>query len=238
MRSPARLTIATRSRHGTAAQAGCARRAAATASSTSASVPLANVPTTMSRVDRRAHLERAGAVAPGAVDVVPVRAAERARAFARAGLELRVELLVVGAQRRVGDLDSRCGLGGHGGRGLVAGRSWDECGLSLARPRRRPATAATASGSRPPRPRPGSRASSSEPVLAGEHEDAAQAGPLAGQDVGPDVVADHRDLGSAEPRPRARRRVAAPSTAIEKNAGAGLPMICARTPAANSRPVT
>ena len=49
MRSPARLTIATRSRHGTAAQAGCAARAAATASSTSAAVPRANVPSRMSR---------------------------------------------------------------------------------------------------------------------------------------------------------------------------------------------
>ena len=39
MRSPARLTIARRSRHGRAAQAGWAARAAATASSTSAAVP-------------------------------------------------------------------------------------------------------------------------------------------------------------------------------------------------------
>ena len=49
MRSPARWMISTRSRHGTAAQAGWAARAAATASSTSAVVARANVPRTMSR---------------------------------------------------------------------------------------------------------------------------------------------------------------------------------------------
>ena len=43
------VMISTRSRHGIAAQAGWAARAAATASSTSAAVPFANVPRTMSR---------------------------------------------------------------------------------------------------------------------------------------------------------------------------------------------
>ena len=48
--SPARVMISTRSRHGTAAQAGWAARAAATASSTSATVVRGRTsPSTMSR---------------------------------------------------------------------------------------------------------------------------------------------------------------------------------------------
>ncbi len=49
MCSAARRTIARRSRQGTAAQAGWAARAAATAASTSAVVAVANVPTSRSR---------------------------------------------------------------------------------------------------------------------------------------------------------------------------------------------
>ena len=49
MYSAARRTIASRSRQGTAAQAGWAARAAATAASTSAVVAVANVPTSRSR---------------------------------------------------------------------------------------------------------------------------------------------------------------------------------------------
>ena len=49
MCSAARRTIASRSRHGTAAQAGWAARAAATAASRSAVVPVANVPSRSSR---------------------------------------------------------------------------------------------------------------------------------------------------------------------------------------------
>ncbi len=96
--SPARVMISTRSRHGTAAQAGWAARAAATASSTSGAVPRANVPEDDVAVDRRADLERAVAVAPRTGDVVAVVAAE-ARAHRRdARLELGVEVLVVGAR--------------------------------------------------------------------------------------------------------------------------------------------
>ena len=60
-------------------------------------------------IDRRADLERPVAVAPGAVDVVPaVGRRSLVRAVAEGRLELGVELLVVGAQGRVGDLDTRC----------------------------------------------------------------------------------------------------------------------------------
>ena len=80
-----------------------------------------------------------------------------------------------------------------------------------------------------------------EVVFPGQDEDPSKTGSLAGQDIGPEVVTDHRDLGSSEasstsgpPAPSARSA----SIAIEKNLADGLPMICARTPVAYSSPVT
>jgi hypothetical protein len=70
------------------------------------------------RVDRRARLERPDAIAPRPVDVVAVIPAELAARLPGSFLERRMQLLVVGAQRRVRDLDARLGLGRHG-RSLV-----------------------------------------------------------------------------------------------------------------------
>ena len=96
--------------------------------------------------------------------------------------------------------------------------------------RRAPPTTSARSTARRRRAAPaalaGGRLDVGRPVLAGQDEDAAQPGSLGGPDVGPDVVADHRDLGRA--RGRDPPRGAGRATASEKNAGDGLPMIVAR----------
>ncbi len=73
-------------------------------------------------IDRRARLERLGAIAPLAVDVVLVLPAELRPCRRHGRLEACVQLLVVGAQGRVGDLDARLGLGRHGGGPRAVGR--------------------------------------------------------------------------------------------------------------------
>ena len=70
-------------------------------------------------IDRRARLELVRAIAPLAVDVVLVMPAELGLRLGDGRLESGVQLLVVGAQRRVGDLDARCGIGRHGRRPRV-----------------------------------------------------------------------------------------------------------------------
>ena len=80
-------------------------------------------------------------------------------------------------------------------------------------------------------------ATSAGPCLPVQDEDPAQAGPLRRQDVGAHVVADHRDLvaakrvaaGRADLAPQRRRRPR------RKNAGDGLPMICARDARSRTR---
>ena len=67
------------------------------------------------RIDRRAGFERPDAVPPGAIDVVPVDGAELAADLGRGLLEAGVQILVVGAQCGVRDLDARLGLGRHSG---------------------------------------------------------------------------------------------------------------------------
>src|SRR3972149_529399 len=64
-------------------------------------------------VDRRADLERALAVALPATDEVAVVGAQAGLRALEAGLVGRVQLLVVGAQRCVGDLQARRGRAGH-----------------------------------------------------------------------------------------------------------------------------
>ena len=60
-------------------------------------------------VDGRAGFERADTIAPHAVDKVLVVRAELTADLGRRLLEPRVQVLVVGAERRVGDLDPRLG---------------------------------------------------------------------------------------------------------------------------------
>ncbi len=96
-------------------------------------------------IDRRANLERAVAVAPGAVDVVAVVAAEAGPDPPDGVLEPAMEVFVVGAKGRVRDLDPRLLAGRHAGwslmswdrgrrarRGRVIPRAWDGA-VSLAR---------------------------------------------------------------------------------------------------------
>ena len=64
-------------------------------------------------VDRRADLERAVPVALPASDEVAVVLPEPGPGPLHAGLVERVELLVVGAQGCIGDLQAGLGLGGH-----------------------------------------------------------------------------------------------------------------------------
>ena len=64
-------------------------------------------------VDRRGHVERRRAIAPGAIDVVSIVAAEARPDPRRRLLEPAMEVLVVGAEGRVGDLDPRLLVGGH-----------------------------------------------------------------------------------------------------------------------------
>ena len=64
-------------------------------------------------VDRRGDGRLGLGLALEAVDEVPVVPAELALRLLEAGLEGRVELLVVVAERRVGDLEPRSGFGGH-----------------------------------------------------------------------------------------------------------------------------
>ena len=123
MSSAARRMIARRSRHGIAAQAGWAARAAATAViDVAASCPSRRCPTSRSRSIGERASNVPVAVAPLAVDVVLVVPAELGLGLGDGRLEPGVELLVVGAERRVGDLDARCGIGGHGRRCPRAGR--------------------------------------------------------------------------------------------------------------------
>ena len=70
-------------------------------------------------VDRRPLLERAVAVAPRPADVVLVRLAQHRADLLDAGVELGVKLLVVVAQRGVGDLEARLGLGRHRALGVA-----------------------------------------------------------------------------------------------------------------------
>ena len=74
-------------------------------------------------VDRRAGLEGAVAVSPLPVDEVAVPLPERRADMLGGGFERAVELLVVGPQRGVGDLDPRLRLGGHAWQSLVCGTS-------------------------------------------------------------------------------------------------------------------
>ena len=204
------------------------------------SVPVANVPRTMSRVDRRADLERAVAVAPGAVDVVAGGAPPSSALARRHGrLEAGVQLLVVGAQRGVGDLDARLGVGRHvqdpSSRGRARGAVGDVA-VSLARRRPRPATRRwrRAAGRRAPSRR---ASTSAGPCLPDEDEDAAQADPLRGPDVGPDVVADHRDVVRRSAG-RRRRDLAAQRRRPPRGrtSGDGLPTIRAATPGRELEP--
>src|SRR6185436_14353503 len=82
-------------------------------------------------VDRRAGLERAGTIAPLTVDEVRVVPAEPRLGPGDGRLEPGVELLVVGAQGRVGDLDPGRGVGRHG-KTLMAGGCRGDCGQSSA----------------------------------------------------------------------------------------------------------
>ena len=66
-------------------------------------------------VDRSPLLERPVTVAFGATDEVAVRPAEHRPGLGQAGLVLGVELLVVVAERGVGDLQARLRLGRHRG---------------------------------------------------------------------------------------------------------------------------
>ena len=113
-----RRMIATRSGQGVRAQPGAAARAAAMASRTSSRVPFAKRPTSepsigesLSKVSRRR--------APAAVDEEAVGLAELASRDRQAGVVGSVELLVVVAQRGVGDLEPGLGRFGHPERLLV-----------------------------------------------------------------------------------------------------------------------
>ena len=81
---------------------------------------------------------------PGAADEVLVVPAQPRLDPGDRLLEARVELLVVGLERGVRDLDARLGVGGHVLGSLVAGVAlvarWGSVAVSLARRRPRPAT--------------------------------------------------------------------------------------------------
>ena len=104
------------------------------------------------------------AVAPGAVDQVLVVRPEPGLDAGHGLFEAGVQLLVVGAERRVGDLDARLGVGRHVQDPSSRGRARGAGGVvavSLARRRLRPATrrwrpagGPPRSASRPPRRRP------------------------------------------------------------------------------------
>ena len=72
-------------------------------------------------VDRRAQLEGAVAIADMAIDEVAVVGTEASLRLLQPGLVGGVERLVVGAQRRVGDLQPGGGLGRHGRQVSVDG---------------------------------------------------------------------------------------------------------------------
>ena len=218
MSSAARRRIARRSGHGVLAQAGCAARAAATASSTSAAVALRERPEHDVRVDRRADLERTVAVAPGAVHEFWWWPPSPARTASDRVLEAGVELLVVGAERRVRDLDPRLLVGGHWVPRCRCGRDApgsEGCGQSSAATTSA-SDAAMASGRRS---RPSTRSADvARRDLAGQHEDPAQTDPLGG-------------------RARRRRGRHRPSPPIRRGPGAQDPRAARRAPGGR-RPAT
>ena len=198
--------------------------------------PSRTCPSSDVRVDRRADLERAVAVAPArrrrSCGGAPPSSA---RPRSRPASKLRVELLVVVAERRVGDLDARLRVRwswrvGPRGRGASA---VGMVAVSLARRRPRPAMAAMASGGRPPRSRPPS-ATSAAPCLPVRTKTPRRPTRWAAADVGLGVVADHRDVARAG---GARRRdglaTQSPRSACAKTTGDGLPQMTA--PDARSR---
>ena len=89
-------------------------------------------------IDRRPRLEAVRPVAPLAVDVVLVVPAELGLRVGDCRLETGVQLLVVGGERCVRDLDARCGIGRH--LGVASGWRGDgTLAVSLARRQVRPA---------------------------------------------------------------------------------------------------
>ena len=108
-------------------------------------------------VDRRADLERAIAVALRAIDEVPVDCAQPRPGLLQARLVQRVQLLVVGAQGRVGDLDPLSGHseGSRAGapRGRADAREARRCGPVYSRPGRGRRGPARPTGPRGPSPR-------------------------------------------------------------------------------------
>ena len=227
--------IARRSRQGVAAHAGWARPGGGDGRPDVAARALGERPEDRCR-GRSASGPRTSPSPPArAVDEVPVVPAELAPGLLDGGLEGRVELFVVVAERGVRDLDPRSDsvviVGGEP-RGGRVGRSG--VAVSLARRPRRPAI-------RPEVWRApaalGGRRDVRADVLAGEHEGSAEARPLGGPDVGPEVVADHGDVAPPDAG-AARRTSAASPPPPRKNSGDGLPTILALTPAANSRPAT
>ena len=176
-----------------------------------------------------------GAVAPLAVDVVLVVPAELGLGLGDGRLEAGVELLVVGAQGRVGDLDARLRnsvVMVEGPRGRSVSRK--RCGQSSAATtsasvggdavraaaRVRDAAVARASAGRScptaPGPRAARRAGRPRRRRAGRRRPS-------------------RTLTAGSRSPRSAR---SPATAWRKTSGDGLPRIRARRPVANSSPAT
>ena len=235
IRSAARRMIARRSRHGDGGPGRLgARGRRRRRRRRRPRCPWRTCPRTMSRSIGERDLERPVAVAPLAVDEVPVVAAEARPRLVEAGLEPGVELLVVGAQRRVGDLDARRWTRWSWSVDLVAGQGVGKVAVSLARRRRRPARRAMASGaasaaSAPARPRPSSAR------LAGQDEDPAQPDPLRRQRRRPGGrrrPSRTPSAGAARPR-SARQPGDAPA---RKTSGDGLPRIVRPTPGRELEP--